>query len=97
MLGADGPVLIDWCNVRDGPPDLDVAMTALILAERVTADLPEAPMVRVLIRAFLGVAEGDPVPHLNDAVRIRSSDVMLAADEVARVNTAADVVRECAR
>jgi Phosphotransferase enzyme family len=84
MLGADGPVLIDWCNVGDGPPDLDVAMTALILAERVTADVPEAPMVRALIRAFLGAAGGDPVPHLYDAVPIRGSDVTLAAWDVDR-------------
>jgi aminoglycoside phosphotransferase (APT) family kinase protein len=97
LMGADGPVLIDWCNVRDGPPDLDVAMTALILAERVAAGVPEAPMIRALIGAFLGAAEGDPVPHLVDAVPIRGSDVMLAADEVARVRAAADVVRECAR
>ncbi len=97
LMGSDGPVLIDWCNVRDGPPDLDVAMTALILAERVVAGVPEAPMIRALIRAFLGAADGDPVPQLVDAVPIRGSDVMLAAEEVARLGAAADVVRACAR
>jgi Ser/Thr protein kinase RdoA (MazF antagonist) len=97
MMDAGGPVLIDWCNVRDGPAELDVAMTALILAEQVAAGVAEAPVIRAFVRAFVAAADGDPVPHLVDAVPIRGSDVLLAADEVARLDAAADVVRECAR
>lgn len=33
LLGEDGSVVIDWCNSRRGPAGLDVAMTALILAQ----------------------------------------------------------------
>jgi streptomycin 6-kinase len=33
VLTARGPVLIDWTNATDGPPDLDVAQTAVILAQ----------------------------------------------------------------
>lgn len=31
ILEAAGPVLIDWTNARAGPPELDLAMTWLIL------------------------------------------------------------------
>lgn len=33
MLTAAGPVVIDWRNASEGPPDLDVAFTALIIAQ----------------------------------------------------------------
>ncbi|MEU6348659.1 phosphotransferase [Streptomyces sp. NPDC047072] len=33
MLTPDGPMVIDWRNTRDGPPGLDRAMSALILAQ----------------------------------------------------------------
>jgi tRNA A-37 threonylcarbamoyl transferase component Bud32 len=96
MMSLSGPVLIDWCNVRDGPPELDVAMTALILAERVAAGVVESSVIRSFIAAFLAAADGDPIPYLEAAVPIRGSDVLLADEEVARLGAAADVVRECA-
>jgi Ser/Thr protein kinase RdoA (MazF antagonist) len=96
MLGVDGPVLIDWCNVRDGPAELDLAMTAVILAERVAAGVAEAEVIRAFVRTFVAAADGDPVPYLTAAVRIRASDPLLSAVEVARIGAAADVVRECA-
>jgi aminoglycoside phosphotransferase (APT) family kinase protein len=51
MMSDTGPVLIDWCNVRDGPPELDVAMTALILAEQVAAGAVESSVIRSFIAA----------------------------------------------
>lgn len=41
MLSSRGPVLIDWRNATEGPPDLDVALSALILAQ-VAADTNRA-------------------------------------------------------
>jgi tRNA A-37 threonylcarbamoyl transferase component Bud32 len=96
MMSDTGPVLIDWCNVRDGPPELDVAMTALILAEQVAAGAVESSVIRSFIAGFLAVADGDPIPYLEAAVPIRGSDVLLADEEVARLAAAADVVRDCA-
>src|SRR3954453_11115217 len=32
LLGPAGPVVIDWRNAGDGPPELDLAVTALIMA-----------------------------------------------------------------
>jgi aminoglycoside phosphotransferase (APT) family kinase protein len=96
MMSDTGPVLIDWCNVRDGPPELDVAMTALILAEQVAAGAVESSVIRSFIGGFLAVADGDAIPYLEAAVPIRGSDVLLADEEVARLAAAADVVRDCA-
>lgn len=36
LMSERGPVVIDWSNSRIGPPGLDVAMTALILAQVAT-------------------------------------------------------------
>lgn len=33
MLTSRGPVVIDWHNAAEGSPDLDVALSAVILAE----------------------------------------------------------------
>jgi aminoglycoside phosphotransferase (APT) family kinase protein len=39
MITADGPVVTDWTNAADGPPELDLAMTRswLDVAERAQA------------------------------------------------------------
>ena len=33
MMVSRGPVVIDWRNATDGAPDLDVALSAVILAQ----------------------------------------------------------------
>ena len=38
ILRGAAPVVIDWSNARPGPPGLDVAMTAVILAQVVVTD-----------------------------------------------------------
>lgn len=45
LLTPDGPMVIDWTNSQEGPPGLDWAMSALILAQAATVlhageDLP---------------------------------------------------------
>ncbi len=42
ILAAHGPVLIDWRNATHGPADLDVALTALILAQAATGTIDPA-------------------------------------------------------
>lgn len=37
LMSSRGPVVVDWANARTGPPGLDVAMTALILAQVTTS------------------------------------------------------------
>jgi aminoglycoside phosphotransferase (APT) family kinase protein len=47
VLGAAGPVVVDWTNARGGDPALDVALTWIILAT--SAGLPG----RWFLRSFL--------------------------------------------
>ncbi|MET8042914.1 phosphotransferase [Micromonospora sp. NPDC005215] len=54
MLTSRGPVLIDWRNATEGPADLDVALSAVILAQvAVDREHPLAPPAATLLDAFL--------------------------------------------
>jgi len=58
LMSSRGPVVIDWPNARTGAPGLDVAMTALILAQ--VATYPE-----IVTDSALGSApSGDAVARL---------------------------------
>lgn len=41
LLGPSGPMLIDWRNTTEGAPDIEVAVSALILAQVAVGDLPD--------------------------------------------------------
>ena len=72
MVTGRGPVVIDWVNARHGEPDLDVALSSLILAMVATDDHHawSAPAGDFL-DAFLAAAPGDPLRRLDDAVAVR--------------------------
>jgi len=53
MLTPDGPVVIDWCNSREGPPGLDWGMSALILAQAAVGTPSEAWPVRAVLASLL--------------------------------------------
>jgi aminoglycoside phosphotransferase (APT) family kinase protein len=90
LLGPGGPVVNDWRNAVDGPPELDLAVTALILA--LLASDPEHPMAALaaeLLSAFADLAHGDLRSGLPGAVKLRRVDANLSADEKARLEPAA--------
>lgn len=69
ILTPSGPMVIDWTNTEEGPPGLDWAMSALILAQvMVAGELPPEP-IRVGLAELL--AHGDVDPGHLDAVRAR--------------------------
>lgn len=86
LMGSGGPVLIDWTNAEDGPPTVDIAMTALILREiAATADVPGlAEMVVDLEHAFLLHAGVDITDALQLARERRADDPFITADEATR-------------
>lgn len=99
ILAGRGPVLIDWSNATEGPPDLDRALTALIMAEAATGSFvpPElAVPAGQALRAFLDHAGGDPLAQLQPAVERRSADPNLSLEEKARLRAAAALVRAAA-
>ena len=98
VLTADGPAVLGWTNARLGPAGLDLAVTAVVLAE-VAADEDDelAPGARVLLDAFLHLADPTLLRHLDAAARTRAADPGLDPSEVALVPAAAALVAREAR
>ncbi len=94
LLGPDGPVLIDWRNSADGAPDLDAAMTALILAQAAVGDEHDLLVTaRALLPAFLDAVGGEPQRELARAVALRGADANLTHREVIALPRAEELVR----
>lgn len=99
LTAARGPVVIDWANARGGDPAVDVALTALIIAEvAVDAGGDYSRGARVLLTQFLAVADWGRGPDgaingLAEAVKFRREDPALVAGERDLVEPAADLVR----
>ncbi len=94
VLSKRGPVVIDWRNTAEGLPDLDVALSALILAQ-VAVDTGDelAAAAHHLLSAFVRAADGHPLRQLDQAVAIRQDDPALTAEDVGRLPSAAELVR----
>lgn len=96
MLTADGPVVIDWSNTEEGPPALDRAMTALILAQvAVDPHDPAAGGARALVDILVPLlAAGDGIPgrHLAAAAARRAANPSMSPAELARIGEASDLV-----
>lgn len=94
MLSRRGPVVIDWRNATEGPPDLDLALSALIIAQVATDEARGVgEMATALMTAFLRHAGGDPLNLLDRAVEIRRADPALTGEEVDRLAVAEALVR----
>ncbi|MFC4017200.1 phosphotransferase [Micromonospora sp. GCM10011542] len=84
MLTQGGPMVIDWCNASEGPPGLDLAMTAVIIAETATDPASEhAELARDLLAAYL--VEAGPLVCLSGAVELRSAQGPLGPARMAEV------------
>ena len=90
-----GPALVDWSNARTGIAELDVALTALILAEvAVDAGGVYSQAARSLLASFLQATDVDPLVCLDDATALRSADPSLVPGEQVLVPAAAGLVRD---
>ena len=96
VLTADGPVVIDWSNAEEGPPALDRAMSALMLAQvAVDPAHPAADGARQLVTALvprLAADGGIPARHLADAAARRTLNPTMTPAETALIGGAADLV-----
>jgi aminoglycoside phosphotransferase (APT) family kinase protein len=98
VLTARGPVLIDWTNATDGPPDLDVAQTAVILAQAaVEPGHVHGQAAREMLVTFLDATGGQALPELDRAVARRAADPSLTATEVGLLDEAAALITATAR
>ncbi|MGI5131814.1 phosphotransferase [Pseudonocardia sp. CA-107938] len=92
LLGAAGPVLIDWANAGDGDPDLDAALALLVVAEVAVAPGAEAALRELVMLTAAGIS-GDPLRCLDEALGRRLANRTLGAAEKARLPTAGELVR----
>jgi Ser/Thr protein kinase RdoA (MazF antagonist) len=93
ILTPDGPVVIDWRNAEDGDPAVDLAMTALILAQVGLAGDPliaEAALASMY--AFRDRVGRAILAGLPGAAARRARDPALTALEVARFDEAVALV-----
>ncbi|MFC0432781.1 phosphotransferase [Kutzneria buriramensis] len=91
ILSPNGPVLIDWSNCTEGPPGLDPAISALILAQVSVGGTDLADLAHDLLRVF--APRLDITTELPAAVRLRETNPSMSAQELADLGKAADLVR----
>jgi Ser/Thr protein kinase RdoA (MazF antagonist) len=94
LMTSGGPVLIDWRNADEGPPDRDVAMTALILAQVALWDDPlPAAAARAGLAAFQARVAPPRAAQLRHVVAMRRANPTMTASELADLDRAAALVR----
>jgi aminoglycoside phosphotransferase (APT) family kinase protein len=104
LMGPTGPVVIDWSNARPGPAGLDVAMTALILAQVVVTPgmlglPPELDAeARGLLEGFLAeyavAVTTSYDEHLDAAEALRRRDPNMSPAELDLVTRAVSLARQ---
>jgi Ser/Thr protein kinase RdoA (MazF antagonist) len=91
ILGPDGPVVIDWRNAADGAPALDVALSALILAQVAEADANGlGPSAEAVLGAFLTVVDPLEAKAIRSAEAFRRADPNLSPGEAEQLGRAVD-------
>lgn len=103
LLAENGPVVIDWTNARRGPAALDIAMTALILAQVIvtpgmvssdpTADAAAQARTPALLAAFVTAVSADYVNDLDQALSLRLHNASQSPTELALLPKAAALAR----
>jgi aminoglycoside/choline kinase family phosphotransferase len=93
VLSSRGPVVIDWQNAAEGPPDLDLALSALILAQvALDEESGMAAMAGEGLRGFLARTGGDPVRLLDRAIAMRTRNPTMSREEIERLPSAAAMI-----
>ncbi|MFJ8882621.1 phosphotransferase [Streptomyces sp. NPDC102402] len=100
ILTPEGAMVIDWLTAAEGPPALDRAMTALILAQ-VALDpaFTAGDRLRDLLATLLSRFSDDggvPADALARAAGLRAADPRLTAHETAVLGEAAELVASLA-
>jgi|1186.fasta_scaffold55004_2 aminoglycoside phosphotransferase (APT) family kinase protein len=92
---SDGPVVIDWRNVEEGPAEFDVAMTAIIFAQvALDPGFEElSPLLREALATYLANSI-DPTPSLSAALRARGNNRTLTPAELALLPAQEALIRE---
>ncbi|WP_433051603.1 phosphotransferase [Dactylosporangium sp. CS-033363] len=98
IMTEGGPVVIDWRNSCEGPPELDVAMTALIIAT--VSVLPGhrfEHQAEPFLDTLMSCTRDNPLSQLEAAVHRRVADPNVTAEEKAHLHEAKLLVTTAAR
>ncbi|MFG2309744.1 phosphotransferase [Streptomyces sp. NPDC048566] len=94
MLTPDGPKVIDWANAEEGPPGLDWAVSAVILAQVAVGGGAMAPAADRTLRALLDSNEDRVTDDgLAEALRRRAANPTMSARETGLLGAAQASVR----
>ncbi|MGY4966935.1 phosphotransferase [Streptomyces sp. 900105245] len=92
FLTTDGPVVIDWATAQEGPPGLDTAMAALILAQAALTMPAAADIARAVLPALLRQLGGTDGMLLADARARRAANPTLTQVEIAALDEAVALI-----
>ncbi|MFI5495022.1 hypothetical protein [Actinoplanes sp. NPDC051859] len=86
MMTSRGPVVIDWRNAAEGPAALDIALTAVILAEVATnVEHPLASSATTMVEAFVHAVGNELFTAVEQALTMRRHNPSLTATERERL------------
>ncbi|WP_405486258.1 phosphotransferase [Streptomyces sp. NBC_00096] len=92
MLTPQGPVVIDWSTTAEGPPGLDSAMAALILAQAALTVPAVAVGARSVLSSLLRHLGGVEEAHLEEARARRAANPTLSPAETGRLEEAVALI-----
>ncbi|MFD9462177.1 phosphotransferase [Streptomyces sp. NPDC060027] len=94
MLTPDGPKVIDWANAEEGPPGLDWAMSAVILAQVAVGGEPVGDVAAETLDALLDGNEDQVTEEgLVEAGRRRAANPTMSAHEGQLLGEADGLIR----
>lgn len=98
ILTPDGPRVIDWANAEEGPPGLDRAMSAVILAQVAVSSDPLAGPARAMLTALLTAPSAVPeagrtAEGLPEACSRRAANPTMSRGEVELLGVAEELIR----
>ncbi|MFF6791706.1 phosphotransferase [Streptomyces filamentosus] len=92
FLTPDGPVVIDWATAQEGPPGLDTAMAALILAQAALTMPTAAEVARTVLPALVRQLGGTDGMLLPEAQARRAANPTLTQEEIAALDEAVALI-----
>ncbi|MYW19136.1 phosphotransferase [Streptomyces sp. SID2955] len=92
FLTPDGPMVIDWATAQEGPPGLDTAMAALILAQAALTMPAAAGIARAVLPSLVRRLGGTDGMLLAEARARRAANPTLTQEETAALDEAVALI-----
>jgi aminoglycoside phosphotransferase (APT) family kinase protein len=92
IMSPAGPVVIDWRNSDVGPPAMDVALSAVILAQVALSRGADASAAQGILSAYLAAVRPLSTSGLDQAVAYRSADRNATAAELDLLRQVAEML-----